>query len=123
MYRGVTSQAAAVGRPSKALSIGLWVVQGLLFLLFAGTGVWKLVTPVPTLAAAMPWMGEVSPGFLYFTALADFAGGVGVRLQSLPVALVGDRARRREERLERSMLGDKTMQRRDVEAVGSEHTA
>jgi len=83
MYRGVTSQAAAVERPSKALSIGLWVVQGLLFLLFTGTGVWKLVTPVPTLAAAMPWMGEVSPGFLYFTALADFAGGVGVLLPSL----------------------------------------
>jgi hypothetical protein len=79
----MTSRAAAVERPSKGLSIGLWVVQGLLFLLFAGTGVWKLVIPVPALAAAMPWMGQVSPGFLYVTAVADLAGGVGVLLPSL----------------------------------------
>jgi len=25
----------------KGLGVGLWIVQGLLFLLFAGTGAWK----------------------------------------------------------------------------------
>lgn len=79
----MSAQTAVVDRPPRGLNTGLWVVQVLLFLLFAGTGVWKLLTPVPKLAAAMPWMGQVSPGFLYFTALADFAGGVGVLLPSL----------------------------------------
>jgi len=40
--------------PSKALRISLWIVQALLAVTFIGTGVWKLVTPVPTLAAKMP---------------------------------------------------------------------
>jgi len=83
MDPGVSAPIAEIEPTSKGLSIGLWVVQGVLFLLFAGTGVWKLATPVPTLASAMPWMGQVSPGFLYFTAVADFAGGVGVLLPSL----------------------------------------
>ena len=36
-------------KPGKVLTIALWTAQGLLFLLFAGTGVWKLITPVPAL--------------------------------------------------------------------------
>ena len=67
---------------SKGLNIALWLTQGLLGLTFAGTGIWKLVTPIPTLAAAMPWMGQVSPGFLYMTAVFDFLGGVGLVLPS-----------------------------------------
>jgi hypothetical protein len=65
------------------MNVALWIVQSLLFVTFAGTGVWKVVTPVPTLAGMVPWMGEVSPAFLYFTALADFTGGVGILLPSL----------------------------------------
>lgn len=69
--------------PAKALQIGLWVAQGLLALTFAGTAVWKVATPIPALAAMIPWAGQVSPGFLYMTALFDFLGGVGVLLPSL----------------------------------------
>ena len=65
------------------MNIVLWIVQAVLGLMFMGTAVWKVVTPIATLAAAMPWMGQVSPAFLYFTALADFAGGVGLILPSL----------------------------------------
>lgn len=68
---------------SKGLDIALWVVQFLLALTFVGTGLWKLATPVPDLAAKMPWMGQVSPGFLRATALLDLAGGLGVLLPSL----------------------------------------
>jgi hypothetical protein len=68
---------------SRALRVSLWVVQGLLGLTFLGTGVWKALTPIPELAAKMPWMGEVSPGFLYATALFDALGGVGVVLPSI----------------------------------------
>lgn len=63
--------------------VGLWVVQGLLALVFVGTGIWKVVTPVERLAAMIPWAGEVSVGFLYFTALADLAGGLGIILPSV----------------------------------------
>src|SRR5690242_16232985 len=69
--------------PWNALNVALWLVQGLLGLTFAGTGIWKLVTPIPTLAAAMPWMGQVAPGFLYLTAVFDFLGGLGLVLPSL----------------------------------------
>jgi hypothetical protein len=70
-------------RHSKALGVALWLVQGLLALTFVGTGFWKVATPIPELAAKMPWMGEVSPSFLYATALFDILVGFGVFVPSL----------------------------------------
>src|SRR5262245_22160052 len=70
-------------QPPKALTIGLWIVQGLLALTFVGTGIWKFATPVPALAAMIPWAGQVSPALLYGTALFDTLGGLGVLLPSL----------------------------------------
>ncbi|MCL2450296.1 MAG: DoxX family protein [Polyangiaceae bacterium] len=69
--------------PSKSLVAALWVAQGLLALTFVGGGIWKLVTPVSDLAAKMPWMGQVSPGFLYATAAFDILGGLGALLPSV----------------------------------------
>jgi hypothetical protein len=69
--------------PTKGLVIGLWIVQGLLALTFVGTGLWKLATPIPELAAKMPWMGQVTPPFLYMTAACDLLGGLGILLPSL----------------------------------------
>ncbi len=70
-------------KPGKGLTIALWTVQVLLFVLFAGTGIWKLTTPVPALAAKFPWMGDVSPAFLRLTAVVDLLGGLGVLLPTL----------------------------------------
>jgi len=70
-------------KPGKGLSFALWTVQVLLFLLFAGTGLWKLATPIPALAAKFPWMGEVSPAFLRLTAVFDLLGGLGILLPAL----------------------------------------
>ena len=78
-----STHAAGSTQPSKGLGIGLWVVQWLLALTFAGTGVWKLSEAIPNLAAKMPWMGQVSPGFLYMTAVFDLLGGLGVLLPSV----------------------------------------
>jgi hypothetical protein len=58
-------------------------VQGLLAVTFVGTGLWKLLAPIPDLAEAMPWMGQVSPGFLYLTAVLDALGGLGIVLPSI----------------------------------------
>lgn len=70
-------------QPSKGIHIGLWIVQSLLALTFAGAGIWKLATPIPELAAKMPWMGQVSPSFLYATAVFDILGGLGVLLPAV----------------------------------------
>jgi uncharacterized membrane protein YphA (DoxX/SURF4 family) len=70
-------------RPSRTLRVALWLVQLLLALTFVGTGVWKLATPIETLAEAMPWMGQVTPNFLYLAAVADLAVGLGILLPSL----------------------------------------
>jgi uncharacterized membrane protein YphA (DoxX/SURF4 family) len=79
----MSTQSAHNTESSKGLNIALWIVQILLALTFAGTGIWKIVTPISELGAKMPWMGEVSPGFLYATAVFDILGGVGVLLPSL----------------------------------------
>jgi hypothetical protein len=81
MATASTGQRAT--QPLKGIRVGLWIVQGLLSLTFAGGGVWKLATPIPELAMKMPWMGQVSPSFLYTTAVFDILGGLGVLLPSL----------------------------------------
>jgi len=68
---------------NRGLNIGLWIVQALLALTFVGTGLWKLFTPVSELGAKMPWMAEVSRGFLFATAAFDLLGGLGLLLPSL----------------------------------------
>jgi hypothetical protein len=76
-------RADAGTKPSKSLGIALWVVQGLLALTFVGTGIWKLVTPIPDLAKMIPWVGQVSASLLYVTAVFDTLGGLGIVLPSL----------------------------------------
>lgn len=75
--------SVAQARYSQSLNIGLWLVQVLLFITFTGTAVWKLLTPIPQLAAMIPWAGQVSPAFMYATAVVDLCGGVGVLLPAL----------------------------------------
>lgn len=69
--------------PHRGLNITLWIVQGALSVLFMGTALWKFLTPIDALAAMIPWAGQVEPSFLYFTALADLLGGLGLLLPSL----------------------------------------
>ncbi|MFY2559295.1 DoxX family protein [Corallococcus terminator] len=79
----MTTAFSDSARPSRVLPLSLWVVQALLGLLFAGTGLWKLLTPIPGLAAMIPWAGQVPAAFLYATAVVDLLGGLGVVLPSL----------------------------------------
>jgi hypothetical protein len=78
-----STRLATPAQPSRGLDVALWIVQGLLALTLIGGAVWKVVTPIPELAAKMPWMGQVSPAFLYTTALLDLLGGLGVLLPSV----------------------------------------
>ena len=72
------------GQPSKstALHVSLWIVQALLALFYIGTGVFKLVTSLATLAAMWPWAGEY-PTLLRFTGVVDLLGGLGLVLPAL----------------------------------------
>jgi hypothetical protein len=69
--------------PGRALRIGLWVAQGLIFLAFGSAGLVKLLTPIPELAAMMPWAGQYSETFVRFIGLVDLAGGIGILLPAL----------------------------------------
>ncbi len=77
------AQIADEARPSKSLHISLWVGQALLSLTFAGTGLWKLFTPIPKLAAMIPWAGQVPGAFLQVTGVIDLCGGLGILLPSV----------------------------------------
>ncbi|WP_338864785.1 DoxX family protein [Myxococcus stipitatus] len=79
----MTTRTVGGGKPSKVLWVGLWSVQGLLSLLFVGTGFWKLFTPIEQLAAMIPWAGQVPGRFLTLTAVVDLSGGLGLLLPSL----------------------------------------
>lgn len=69
--------------PSRAIRVGLWIAQFALFAAFTFFGFTKLSTPIPQLAAMMPWAGELPVAFVRFIGLIDFAGGVGVLLPAL----------------------------------------
>lgn len=74
------SDAATVGRPSKALNVGLWVAQGALALAFGMAGLMKLTTPIDELIAAMGWVAAVPEALVRFIGAAELAGAVGLVL-------------------------------------------
>lgn len=78
-----TADAFAPSDPGKGLRASLWVAQVLAFAAFGSTGVIKLLTPIPELAAMWPWTGELPVAFVRTLALIDIAGGLGVLLPSL----------------------------------------
>jgi uncharacterized membrane protein YphA (DoxX/SURF4 family) len=69
--------------PGRALRIGLWAAQVLLAFVFVSAGLVKLLTPIPQLAAMMPFAGEYSETFVRSVALVDLAGGIGILLPAL----------------------------------------
>lgn len=77
------SSPAVETTASRTVRVCLWVVQILLFLVFTGTGLWKLFTPIPQLAAMIPWAGEVPAPFLHATGVLDLLGGIGILLPAV----------------------------------------
>lgn len=70
-------------KPSKALHIALWVVQGLMAVTLLWAASVKLFQPVAQVAAMWPWAGEVPVAVLKLTAVVDLLGGLGLILPSL----------------------------------------
>lgn len=69
-------------KKSKNLHVALWIAQILLAVLFIGTGITKLITPVSALAGMWPWAGEY-PNLVRWTGILDLCGGIGVILPAL----------------------------------------
>ena len=72
--------SGAVVHPSRALHISLWIVQGLLFLLFGMAGVMKSTQPISALAQNMGWPGDVPAALVRFIGVSELAGALGLVL-------------------------------------------
>lgn len=85
----MTTDTSPATPAARRLAMSLWIAQGLLALTFVGGGIWKIVTPLPELAAMIPWAGQVPAALLWATAIADLLGGLGVILPSITRILPG----------------------------------
>src|SRR5512132_3186653 len=67
-------------RPSKALHVGLWVVQGLLGAMFLAVGTMKATQPIAVLADTLGWPAAVPVALVRVIGVAEFLGGLGLIL-------------------------------------------
>lgn len=67
----------------RGWTIGLWVAQVVLALLFGAAGVMKTVTPIDVLAAQMAWAAASPEWLVRFIGIAEVAGALGVILPAL----------------------------------------
>ena len=67
-------------KPSKALHVGLWIVQCLLGAMFLAVGTMKATQPIANLANALGWPAELPAALVRFIGVAEFLGGLGLIL-------------------------------------------
>ena len=68
---------------NKGLTIGLWVAQVLLALLFFMAGAMKASQPLDALVAALPWVESTPLGLVRFIGIAEILGALGLLLPSI----------------------------------------
>jgi uncharacterized membrane protein YphA (DoxX/SURF4 family) len=78
-----TASARTAPQSRRALNVTLWVVQILLAIAFAMTGLMKLTQPVADLATQMAWVTSVPAALVRFIGAAELAGALGLVLPSL----------------------------------------
>src|SRR5436305_308592 len=71
--------ASSLNHRKLILTSALWIIQGLLALLFLFAGSMKLIVPIEMLTAQMPLPGL----FLQFIGTAEVAGAIGLILPGL----------------------------------------
>lgn len=64
------------------MNIALWIIQGLLALMFIGAGANKL--PYEKAKKSHPWASDYSKGYVEFIGITEVLGGIGL---ILPLAL------------------------------------
>jgi putative oxidoreductase len=65
------------------MTIALWVVQGLLALLFLFAGFVKAFLPLPRVKKTFPWANDVPPGLTRFIGGAELLGALGIILPAV----------------------------------------
>ena len=76
-----SGSASSLKQRKPILTSALWIIQGLLALLFLFAGSMKLIVPIQMLTAQMPLP---LPGlFLQFIGVAEVAGAIGLILPGL----------------------------------------
>jgi len=76
----LASRSAGASQPRRRImTTALWIVQGLLALLFLFAGSMKLIVPIEMLTAQMPLPGQ----FLRFIGVCEVAGAFGLILPGL----------------------------------------
>jgi putative oxidoreductase len=78
-----TASARTAPQSRRTLNVTLWVLQILLAIAFAMTGLMKLTQPVADLATQMAWVGSVPAALVRFIGIAELAGAVGLILPAL----------------------------------------
>ena len=64
----------------STLNVFLWILQGVLAVLFALSGVMKCIQPKEKIDATMPVMAGFSGGTVRFIGIAEMAGALGLIL-------------------------------------------
>jgi putative oxidoreductase len=67
-------------RPSKALHLGLWVVQGLLGAMFLAVGAMKATQPIAALVDTLGWPAAVPAALVRVIGVAELLGALGLIL-------------------------------------------
>jgi len=65
------------------MNIALWIIQVLLALAFAGSGISKLMQPYEKLAERMGYVKDFSPGAIRGIGVLEVLGAIGVILPAL----------------------------------------
>lgn len=60
------------------MNIALWIIQGVLALVFAAAGCVKLFTPKPELVVKMAWATDFAPASIKSIGLAELLGAIGL---------------------------------------------
>src|SRR5215467_13644831 len=68
---------------SVAMNIILWVIQGLLALLFLFAGLTKAFFPLPTVKKNFPWANHVPAALVRFIGVSELLGGIGLILPAV----------------------------------------
>lgn len=66
------------------MNVALWIIAGVLALLFFFSGTMKATQPVEKLAEKMGWVNDYSPGMVKLIGISEVAGALGL---ILPAAL------------------------------------
>ncbi|HEV2237043.1 MAG TPA: DoxX family protein [Ktedonobacterales bacterium] len=62
------------------MNIVLWIVQGLLALLYLAIGAVKASQPIPRLSKRLPWVTALPPAQVRAIGVAEALGGIGIVL-------------------------------------------